>query len=251
MRVRIVLAAALLLPVLLGACDGSKPLIKHHDKQPGPFPAADRPVAHIVSARWSTEEARDRLNEAGEVMDKAAIRPGMTIADIGAGEGYYTIRLAARVGKDGRVLAEDIVPAVRDTLADRVARERLDTVSVKLGEPSDPKLPAASFDRVLMVHMYHEIEQPYAFLWNLRPALKPDGLVVVVDADRPTQLHGTPPALLRCEFMAVGYQPVETSTMPSAGGYLATFRAVGPRPEPGAIKPCRLAPVGAHEAAGT
>src|SRR4051812_40444724 len=127
----------------LTACDGSKPLIKHDPDKPGPFPAADRPVASIVSSRWSNEEARDRLNEAGEVMDKSGIAKGMTVADIGAGEGYYTIRLAQRVGKDGRVLAEDIVAQVRDTLADRVARESLDNVSVRLGLPADPRLPAA------------------------------------------------------------------------------------------------------------
>ena len=232
-------AAAGGLCLALIACDGSKPLIKHEEK-PVKFPAADRPVAHIVSSRWSNEEARDRLNEAGEVMDKAGIAKGMTVADIGAGEGYYTIRLAQRVGKDGRVLAEDIVAGVRDTLAERVAREDLENVSVRLGAPADPKLPAASFDRVLMVHMYHEIEQPYEFLWRLRPSLKRDGLVVVVDANRQTQNHGTPPALLRCEFEAVGYVQVATSEMPSAGGYMATFRAAGPRPEPKAIKACRL-----------
>ncbi len=212
----------------------------HHPQIDGPFPAADRPVAQIVSPRWSTEEDRDRLNEAGTVMNKAGIKPGMTVADIGAGEGYYTIRLASRVGKDGRVLAEDIVASVRDALALRVARERLDTVSVRLGTPADPKLPDASFDRILMVHMYHEIESPYEFLWRMRPALKPDGLVIVVDANRPTQNHGTPPALLKCEFAAVGYSEVSSTDMPSAGGYLAAFRAVGPRPDPGAIKPCRL-----------
>ena len=231
--------ASLLALALLAACDGSKPLLKHQAKQPGPFPAADRPVASIVSPRWSTEEARDKANEAGAVMDRAGLKPGMTVADIGAGEGYYTIRLAARVGKTGRVLAEDIIPGVRDALAQRVARERLDNVSVRLGATADPKLPPASFDRVLMIHMYHEIEQPFEFLSRLRPALKPHGLVVVVDANRPTNLHGTPPALLRCEFAAVGYLQVSRQDMPSAGGYLATFRAAGPRPEPGAIKPCR------------
>ena len=202
------------------------------------FPAADRPVASIVSPRWSTEEARDRVNEAGAVMDRAGIRPGMTVADIGAGEGYYTVRLAARVGKAGRVLAEDIMPSTRDQLAERVARDRLDNVSVKLGEAADPKLPPASFDRVLLIHMYHEIEQPYRFLWNLRPSLRPGGLVVVVDADRPTQNHGTPPALLRCEFAAVGYAPASFAPMPSAGGYIATFRSQGKRPQPGAIRAC-------------
>ncbi|MDQ2879237.1 MAG: SAM-dependent methyltransferase, partial [Pseudomonadota bacterium] len=74
----------------------------------------------------------------------------------------------------------------------------------------------------------------------MRPSLKPNGLVVVVDANRPTQNHGTPPALLKCEFAAVGYAQVSVQDMPSAGGYLATFRASGPRPDPAAIKPCRL-----------
>lgn len=203
------------------------------------FPKAHRPVARIVSSRWSDEESRDRLREAEEVMDRAGIKRGMTVADIGAGEGYYTIRLAQRVGKDGRVLAQDIVPQVRDALAERVNRERLDNVSVKLGEPADPKLPAGSFDRILMVHMYHEIAEPYEFLWNLRPALKAGGEVVVVDADRPTQSHGTPPALLRCEFAALGYKLIRIDPMPQAGGYFAAFTVEGPRPEPGAIKACR------------
>ncbi len=242
---RAILAATLAIALggAISACDGSKPLIPHKDEEEekiGPFPAADRPVAHVVSARWSNEDERDRLREADQVMDRAAIRPGMTVADIGAGEGYYTVRLAQRVGKNGRVLAEDIVAAWRDQLAERVSRERLDNVSVRLGLPADPKLPPNSFDRVLMVHMYHEIAQPYEFLWRLFPALKPDGLVVVVDANRRTRAHGTPPALLKCEFAAVGFTQVSMQNMPSAGGYLATFRATGPRPEPSAIRPCRM-----------
>jgi ubiquinone/menaquinone biosynthesis C-methylase UbiE len=225
---------------LLAACDGSRPLLNRQEPPAHRgFPAADRPVARIVSSRWSTEEARDRLKEAETVMDRAGIATGMTVADIGAGEGYYTIRLAQRVGRTGRVLAQDIFAATRDALAERVSRERLDNVSVRLGEPADPKLPSNSFDRVLLVHMYHEVEKPYEFLWRLRPSLKANGLVVVVDADRPTANHGTPPALLRCEFAAVGYEQVATQDMPSAGGYLATFRAVGERPQPGAIKACR------------
>lgn len=229
--------------VLLAACGGKSdadgPSRAPADKL---FPKADRPIASIVSDRWSTEEARDRLNEADEVMKRAGIKPGMTVADIGAGEGYYTTRLAQRVGLGGRVLAEDIVPEVRDKLAERVTRDRLSNVSVRLGDPDDPKLPANSFDRIFMVHMYHEIEEPYAFLWRMRPALGKDGLVVVVDADRPTQYHGTPPNLLRCEFAAVGYSLVEMEPMPSAGGYFATFRVAGPRPDPADIVPCRASP---------
>ncbi len=234
------LALALIAATLISACDGAPRVTRETGpEQHTGFPAADRPVATIVSARWSTEEARDRLNEAGQVMNLAGIKPGMTVADIGAGEGYYTVRLAARVGRQGRVVAEDIVPETRDYLATRVLREKLDNVSVRLGLPADPRLPEASFDRVLMVHMYHEIESPYEFLWRLRPALAPGGQVVVVDADRPTENHGTPPDLLKCEFAAVGYTQVSMKPMPSAGGYIAIFEARGERPEPATIKACK------------
>jgi 2-polyprenyl-3-methyl-5-hydroxy-6-metoxy-1,4-benzoquinol methylase len=243
-------AACLAALALLAACSGAPLPIANSQDDNVDFPAADRPVAAIVSPRWSDEETRDRLNEADRVMDRARIAPGMTVADIGAGEGYYTIRLASRVGAQGRVLAQDIVPAVRDALAARVAREQLANVSVRLGEPDDPKLPENSFDRVLMVHMYHEIEEPYAFLWHLRPSVKADGAVVVVDANRSTQNHGTPPALLACEFAAVGYQRVHQEAMASAGGYLAMFRPVGPRPDPSAIKPCRIDQAGEAAPAG-
>jgi SAM-dependent methyltransferase len=210
-------------------------------REPAPsvFPAAARPVASIVSSRWSDEGSRDKAGESTGVMDRAGVKAGMTVADIGAGEGYYTIRLANRVGKDGRVLAQDIVPEVRDKLAQRVEREKLETVTVKLGTPDNPDLPANSFDRVFLVHMYHEIASPYAFLWNLRPATKAGGRVIVVDADRPTNQHGTPPRLLKCEFAALGYRMVDFQMMPAAGGYLAAFEPVGARPEPGAIRVCK------------
>ena len=225
--------AALVTLLLLAGCDYS---VQRGDG--GDFPAADRPVSDITSSQFSTEEARDRRNEAETVMDMADIAPGMTVADIGAGNGYYTIRLARRVGVHGRVLAEDIIPETRDRLADRVTRERLDNVSVRLGEPADPKLPDNSFDRIFMVHMYHEIESPYEFLWNMRPALNEDGLVVVVDADRPTNQHGTPPELLRCEFAAVGYRLVEFERMEDIGGYFAMFERAGVRPDPQDIQVC-------------
>ena len=141
----------------------------------------------------------------------------MWVADIGAGEGYYTVRLAPLVGPRGRVLAEDIIPATRDRLAQRVQRENLDNVAVRLGLPDDPKLPAKSFDRVFLVHMYHEVTSPYAFLWHLREGLKDGGEVIVVDADRPTRQHGIPPDLLKCEFAAVGLDQVAVcSRLPGA-----------------------------------
>ena len=203
------------------------------------FPKAHRDVAPIIGDSFSTEDARDRLGEAEQVMELAAVKPGMWVADVGAGEGYYTVRLAPAVGPRGRVLAEDIVPETRDRLLQRVQRERLDNVAVKLGKPDDPMLPPRSFDRIFLVHMYHEVESPYAFLWHLREGLKPDGEVVVVDSDRPAKRHGIRPALVTCEFAALGMQRVKMTMLAGGEAYLATFRIAAPRPQPAEIKPCK------------
>jgi ubiquinone/menaquinone biosynthesis C-methylase UbiE len=202
------------------------------------FPRPFRPVSALSGTEFSNEDQRDDLGEAQVVMDLAAIREGTTVADIGAGEGYYTVRLAERVGSGGRVLAQDIDPGAIQRLGLRVERERLDNVSIKLGSPDDPRLPANSFDRVFLVHMYHEVSEPYAFLWRLRPSLSKGGQVIVVDVDRPTDKHGIPPELLFCEFRAVGFRLVEFVRKPELNGYYAQFEAVGERPAPAAIKPC-------------
>ena len=209
--------------------------------QPGEphFPKARRPVAPIVSTTFSTEDARDRVGEAEEVMQLAGIRPGMSVADVGAGEGYYTVRLARVVGRKGRVLAEDIRPEVRDELGERVQRENLDNVAVKLGAPDNPMLPAGSFDRVFLVHMYHEVQSPYAFLWHLRDGVKPDGIVVVVDSNREVERHGIPPAQLRCEFAALGLQPVRFSVLTGGEVYYMAFRQAAPKPAPDKIRACQ------------
>jgi SAM-dependent methyltransferase len=222
--------ALLLCSLLLVGCE--KP------PEQSPFPAPKRPVAPIVSPRYSNEDARDSVGEFETVVQLAGVARGMWVADVGAGEGYYTVRLAPLVGKDGRVLAQDIVPETRDSLARRVNRENLHNVAVKLGEPNDPKLPVNSFDRVFLIHMYHEIERPSEFLWNLRPALKKEGSVVVVDADRTTDRHGTPPRLLLCEFAAIGYELTKFERLPDSESYFAQFAAKGARPEPGQIKGC-------------
>ena len=203
------------------------------------FPKADRPVAETVSSTFSTEDARDRLGEAEEVIRLAGVKPGMWVADVGAGQGYYTVRLAPVVGPTGRVLAEDIDPLTRDQLSDRVQRERLGNVAVKLGTPDDPMLPAGSFDKVFLVHMYHEVQSPYAFLWHLREAAKPGGEFIVVDLDRAIEQHGTPPAQLKCEFAALGLRPVHYTRLRDPEVYLMAFKVAAPRPEPDKIRPCR------------
>ena len=202
------------------------------------FPSAHRDVAPIVGDSFSTEDARDRVGEAEDVMELAGVKPGMSVADVGAGEGYYTVRLAPVVGNKGRVLAEDILPEVRDALSDRVQRERLDNVAVKLGAPDDPMLPAQSFDRIFLVHMYHEVQSPYAFLWHMREGLKRDGLVILVDANRPVARHGIPPEQAKCEFASLGLDPVKFKFLTGGEVYFMAFRAARPRPAPDKIAPC-------------
>lgn len=202
------------------------------------FPRADRMVSQIGDTEFSTEAARDEAGEAEFVMDWAGIQLGTTVADIGAGEGYYTIRLAERVGPKGRVLAQDINRGALDRLGERVTREQLDNVAIKEGAADDPRLPENSFDRIFMVHMYHEIQEPYAFLWRMRPALAKGGHVIVVDRDRATDRHGIPPKLLFCEFDAVGYRLTGFTEQLKLGGYIARFEVSGERPDPSAIRTC-------------
>lgn len=203
------------------------------------FPEADRPVSDLGANQFSTETRRDELGEAQTVMDLAEIEPGMTVADIGAGNGYYTVRLAERVGQGGRVLAQDIDSAALERLSQRVDRERWDNVSIKPGAPADPLLPEDSFDRIFLVHMYHEVQEPYAFLWHLWPSLRDGGQVIVVDIDRPTDQHGIDPLLLSCEFQQVGFELVAFKDAPELAGYYAQFKAAAKRPEPDDIEPCR------------
>jgi len=204
------------------------------------FPLPDRPVSKVTSNEFSDEDARDSRGEAQKVMDLANIADGNTVADIGAGEGYYTVRLAERVGDMGRVLAQDIDRDALERLGSRVERERLDNVSIKLGLPDDPQLPVDSFDRIFLVHMYHEVTEPYAFLWRLWPALAQDGQVIVVDTDRPTDQHGIPPLLLVCEFEAVGFRLTEFIEKPDIRGYFARFERDGTRRSPEDIEACSI-----------
>jgi ubiquinone/menaquinone biosynthesis C-methylase UbiE len=228
MSIRGALASLVLL--LLAACGRA-------EEKASPFPEPHRPVAPI-SSRYLNEDDRERVGEFATVSRLAEIRPRMSVADIGAGGGYYTVRLSPMVGDKGRVLAEDIVPATISALGQRIQRERLDNVAIRLGQPNDPQLPPGSFDRVFMIHMYHEIARPSEFLWNLRAALKSDGRVIVVDADRPTDRHGTPQRLLVCEFNALGFGLTRFERLPDSESYFAQFEVRAPRPEPGDIPVC-------------
>lgn len=204
----------------------------------GGFPTPDRPVAGIVAPEWSSGPDRDAADESGQLIRALGIAPGMHVADIGAGSGYHSLRLSPAVGDKGVVYAEDIVEAYISGLRREAERRGLSNIRIVVGEAEDPKLPKGVLDRAVMVHMYHEVENPYALLWNLAPSLKPGALVGVIDLDRPIARHGTPPALLKCEFEAVGYRQVSSRPMAGGVGYLAIFEAPKARPAPEDIKAC-------------
>ena len=188
------------------------------------FPAPDRPVSRIVAPRWSGEDERDHFDEAARVIALAGVRSGMTVADIGAGDGYYVARLSPVVGATGRVLGEDIMPDYLDLLRRRIARDGLHNVDVILGAPDDPRLPSRAVDAALLIHMYHEITRPFELLWHLSVAMKPGGIVAILDQDGPTDRHGTPPALLTCELRALGFV-AGSRTVLNDGTYVALFTA--------------------------
>jgi SAM-dependent methyltransferase len=216
-------AAALVAALAAGASAAEITYLAPPGVPASEFPSALRPVAPIVSPSRSAEDRRDALNEGGEIARLLEIKPGMTVADIGAGSGYHTVRLSPRVGPTGTVIAEDVTRDYLAGLAKRIERLKPTNVKLALGEPHDPRLPASSLDAAILVHMYHEIAQPYAFLYNLVPALKPTARIGIVDQERPTQEHGTPIELLRCELAAVGYRAIATYQLAGDGGYLAVF----------------------------
>jgi ubiquinone/menaquinone biosynthesis C-methylase UbiE len=162
------------------------------------------------------------------------------VADIGAGAGYYTVHLARRLGPGAKIYAEDIEQKYLDQLAARLAQEGIRaSVTLVRGTPNDPGLPERSIDVAILAHMYHEIENPYEFLYRLRPALAHGARVAIIDLDQPTRDHGTPLALLRCELAAVGYREVDFVVLAPADGYVAVFEPPAQLPAPDGIRPCR------------
>lgn len=203
---------------------------------PASLPKPQRPVAPVVALEWGDEATRDRVGEAADVMRIAGIKAGSNVADIGTGTGYYVMRLAPIVGPQSRVFAQDISQRALDLVRRRAMAAKFTNVRTVRGSAADARLPAASVDVALMVHMYHEIEQPYLLLDRLRRSLKPGGRIVIVDLDRPSEYHGMPKALLTCEVKAMGYELVGITDI--AQGYAAVFRP-GLRPQPASVRACR------------
>jgi ubiquinone/menaquinone biosynthesis C-methylase UbiE len=135
----------------------------------------------VAGAPWLDRAEREREEQPTRALQIMQIAPGMTVADIGAGSGYFTERLARLVGPTGRVFATDIQPGMIDLLKRRLSAQTIQNVSVILSEPSNPLLPDGTIDLALMVDVYHELGDPQTVLKHIRTALKPDGRLVLVE----------------------------------------------------------------------
>ena len=147
-------------------------------------PVSGRVIAQVMGyegAAWLERPEREREEEPSKAIAALDIRPGQIVADVGAGSGYYTVRLAERVGASGKVFATDIQPEMLRLLQRRVARERLTQVEVVQAAQTDPRLPRNQLDLILMVDVYHELARPQEMLRQLRAALKSDGRLVLIE----------------------------------------------------------------------
>ncbi len=153
-------------------------------QQPGVHPVSGRVYAlpmGVAGAPWLDRTEREREEDPDLAMRLIRVERGSTVADLGAGSGYFTVRLARAVGIAGKVYAVDIQQGMLDLLTRAAAKERLSNVVPVLAAEDDPRLPAASMDLVLMVDVYHELATPQTTLAHLRRALKPGGRLVLLE----------------------------------------------------------------------
>jgi predicted methyltransferase len=134
-----------------------------------------------AGAAWLDRSERDREEATELSLRLLDVRPGSIVADVGAGSGYYSTRLARLVGPEGRVYASDIQSAMLDIIRDRIARERITNVELVQGTTTDPRLPRGALDLVLLVDVYHEFSEPQLMLRRIRESLKPGGRLVLLE----------------------------------------------------------------------
>lgn len=139
------------------------------------------PVMSAAGADWLKRPEREHAEMPDRLLDALQIKPGMTVADVGAGIGYFSWRIAGRVGAEGRVLAVEIQPAMLERLEAEMRKRDIGNVRSILGTPVDPNLPARSVDLALMVDVYHEFRHPEAMISRIRQSLKDDGRMVLVE----------------------------------------------------------------------
>ncbi len=150
----------------------------------GQHPVTGRQIAGVMGvqgADWLYRPEREKEENPEGALDALGIRPGMVVADVGAGTGYMSLRLAKRVGPAGKVYANDLQPEMLRRLRENAIKAGLTNIETVQGEEADPKLPPGQMDLVLLVDVYHEFSKPREMIDKIREALKPDGRLVLLE----------------------------------------------------------------------
>ncbi|QDU77122.1 Ubiquinone/menaquinone biosynthesis C-methyltransferase UbiE [Bremerella volcania] len=167
---------------------------------------------HYNGAPWLIRESRQREEDCQKMLENLGVKPGMTICDMGCGNGFYSLKLAEMVGKEGKILAVDIQPEMLRLLKARAEEEGIENIELILGELDNPKLPEGKVDLILCVDVYHEFSHPVEMLAGMRQSLKPDGKIVLLefrmeDPNVPIKLlHKMSKKQMLLEYEANGFQ---------------------------------------------
>lgn len=161
--------------------------------------------AFVLAAAALAGQSRDAWQRPDDVIAALALSRGARVADVGAGDGFFTGRLARAVGAEGRVLAVDVEPKMIERLKQLVAKEQFANVDVIRAESADPRLPAASLDAVLIVNAYHEMTEHGAILEHIRNALRPAGRLVIVEPITDRLRHQPRDAQVKAHELAPEY----------------------------------------------
>jgi ubiquinone/menaquinone biosynthesis C-methylase UbiE len=151
---------------------------------PPSHPVSGRKIAGVMGmsgADWLVRPEREAEEQPEKALDALNLKPGMVVADIGAGVGYMSLRIARRVGPSGKVYANDLQPPMLDRLRENAAKAGIGNIVTVLGDVDDPKLPANTMDLVILVDVYHEFSQPQMMLRKIRDTLKPEGRLVLLE----------------------------------------------------------------------
>jgi ubiquinone/menaquinone biosynthesis C-methylase UbiE len=180
-------------------------------QDPGRHPISGRQIAGVMGiggAPWLERPEREQQEAVETAIESLELKPGMVVADIGAGTGYYTFRMAKKVGPAGKVYANEL----QQEMLDLLSKKKADNVITVLGAVDDPKLPKACCDLIIMVDVYHELSQPQKMLRKIREELKPDGRLVLVEfrAEDPKvpikEEHKMSVAVAKLEVEAEGFK---------------------------------------------
>ena len=229
-RLLIPVSALLLAPLLIaaekgegnsGGAAGSRYEHRedHHPGGTGKF-YMGREIARVMGHRgagWLERPQREEQEKPGRLVTELKLEPGQSVADIGAGTGYFTRRLARAVGPEGSVYAVDIQPEMLKLLKRNLKEAGIENVKPVHGTVTDPKLPESTLDLVLLVDVYHEFSHPYEMLKSIWTALKPGGRVVFAEyrAEDPSipikRLHKMTEAQVKKEAKALPFEWIRTS----------------------------------------